>query len=135
MGQMTDIESTLDDLEIVYWETNYSGGSKSSSSIDLDALELPRSGALLLSTQNGSNGDVVDIDIQDSADDSNWSDFDTGAPTLDDATAEATYVIDLDAARRYIRADFASGDQTVSSSDVDVVVALAAVGSQQTQTL
>jgi len=134
MAELTDIEATLDDLEVVYWNTGYTGGAATSSSIDLDSLELPRSGALLLSTQNGSNSDVVDIDVQDSADDSSWADFDASVPTLEDASGETVYVLDLEDARRYIRVDLASGDQTVGSS-VDVLVALAAVGSQQTQTL
>lgn len=129
-----DIDGQIDDLQIFYWNSGYGGTDEQSSSLDLTDLGRLKSGALLISTQNGSGGDTVDIDLQDSADDSSWSDADTGLPKLNDASGEETYTIDLDSLRRYIRLDLASGDQTVGSS-IDLVVAFVACGAEESQTI
>lgn len=129
-----DIDGRLDDLQVLFWNSGYGGTSVTSSSIDLQNTKLPQSGAILIATQNGSGGDTVDIDIQHSSDNSTWSDFDASVPTLNDASGEKTHKFDLDDAKRYIRVDLDSGDQTVAAS-IDVLVAFVAAGSKESQAI
>lgn len=139
MGMLTDADAVLDVVELFDFRKDYAGGDAQSSAIDLGSKELPKSAALLLYTENGSAGDTVDIDLQDAADDGTgspdtWADAVTDIPTLDDATDEKVHVLDLADRREHIRLDYASGDQTVGAS-IDVIVAIVAVGSEQSQAL
>lgn len=134
MARFEDADAVIDGIVLFDYQKDYSGGSTTSSSIDLARYELPQAAALRIHTRNGTAGDAVSIDLQDSADDSTFADAKTDISDLDDASDDLTVLLDLDDYRRYIQLDYASGDQTVGSS-IDVIAEIVFVGSKNSQAL
>jgi len=134
MARFEDADAALDGFKLFDYQKDYGGGDAQSSSIDLQSLEMPQGSMLKIWTRNGSSSDVVDIDLQESADDSSWSDYKTDISTLNDASDSVVVNVDQDDTKQYIRLDYASGDQTVGSS-IDVIAAIVFTGSKNSQEL
>lgn len=122
-GRHRDIAAQGDHVQgIIAQQISSASSDVNGTSIDLQSYNMPQSGTVIVDLNSANSTDDFAFQVQESADDSSWSDISDAAVTgLDDTTSTGTIDLsNLQDQSRYIRVIMDSANSSMASANVEI---------------